>query len=131
MPPSWAHSLVTKSGRVLVWDVTCPDTYAHSHIMLATREAGAVAAHAEQRKQLKYAELEASHHFVPVAIETTGVCGPEALQFLRELGHCLKAETGEPRSLQFLFQRISVAMQRGNAAAVLGTIKGNHTDYSG
>ena len=66
-----------------------------------------------------------------MVIETTGVCGPEALQFLRELGHCLKAETGEPRSIKFLLQRISVAMQRGNAAAVLGTIKGNHTDYSG
>ena len=66
-----------------------------------------------------------------MAIETTGVCGPEALQFLCELGHRLKVETGEPRSLQFLSQRISVAMQREIAAAVLGTIKGNHTDYSG
>ena len=117
-----------KTGRVLVWDVTCPDTYAPSHILLATREAGAVAAQAEQRKRSKYAELEASHHFVPVAIETAGVCGPEALHFFCELGHRLKAETGEPRSLQFLFQRISVAMQRGNAAAVLGTIKDNHID---
>ena len=71
-----------KTGRVLVWDVTCPDTYAPSHISVATRETGAVAAQAEQRKRLKYAELEANHHFVPVAIETSGVCGPEALQFL-------------------------------------------------
>ena len=62
--------------------------------------------------------------------ETAGVCGPEALQFLRELGHRLKAETGEPCSLQFLFQRISVAMQRGNPAAVLGTINDNHIDYN-
>ena len=100
-------------------------------ISLATREAGAVAAHAEQRKRSKYAELEASHHLALVAIETTGVCGPEALQFFRELGHHLKADTGEPRFLQFLFQRISVAMQRGNVAAVLGTIKGNHNDYKG
>ena len=79
---------------------------------------------------MKYAELKASHHFVPVAIETTGVCGPETLQFLCELGHRLKAETGEPRFLQFLFQRISVAMQRGNAAAVLGTIKDNQFDLN-
>ena len=117
-----------KTGQVLVWDVTCPDTYAPSHLSVATREAGVVAAQAELRKRLKYAELEASHHFVPVAIETSGVCGPEALQFLHELGHRLKAETREPRSLQFLFQRISVAIQRGNAAAVLGTIKAKHID---
>ena len=129
--PDGATVMPWKTGQVLVWDVTCPDMYAPSHISVATREAGAVAAQAEQRKRLKYAELEASHHFVPVAIETSGVCGPEALQFLHELGHRLKAETREPRSLQFLFQRISVAIQRGNAAAVLGTIKAKYTDYYG
>ena len=36
-----------KSGRVLVWDVTCPDTLAPSYAALATREAGAVAAEME------------------------------------------------------------------------------------
>ena len=126
-----SHCHALEAGQVLVWDATCPDTYAPSHISVATREAGAVATQVEQRKQLKYAELEASHHFVPVAIETSGVCGPEAMQFLLELGHRLKAETREPRSLRFLFQRISVAIQRGNAAAVLGTIKAKHTDYYG
>ena len=110
-----------KSGRVLVWDATCPDTYAPSYVSLSTREAGAVADQAEQNKRQKYAHLAASYYFVPVAIETSGVMGPEALAFIRELGHRLKAETGEPRSLHFLLQRISVAMQRGNAAAVLGT----------
>ena len=65
-----------------------------------------------------------------MGLETTGVCGPEALQFLRKLGHRLKAETGEPRSLQFLLQMISVAMQRGNATAALDTIKDNQFDYN-
>ena len=45
------------------------------------------------------------------AIETSGVFGPEALSFLRELGRRIKAETGEPRSLQFLLQGIAVAVQ--------------------
>ena len=30
--------------------------------------------------------------------------------------------TGEPKSLQFFLQRLSVAVQRGNAAAVLGSV---------
>ena len=92
--PDGATVIPWKTGRVLVQDATCPDTFAPSHISLATREAGAVAAQAEQRKRMKYAELKASHHFVPVVIETTDVCGPEALQFLCELGHRLKAEQG-------------------------------------
>ena len=50
-----------KGGRVLVWDVTCADTLAPSHRQLASREAGAVAASAEQRKKSKYAHLEATH----------------------------------------------------------------------
>ena len=41
--------------------------------------------------------------------------GSEALSFIHELGHCLKIEMREQRSLHFLLQRLSVAMQRGNA----------------
>ena len=38
-----------KCGRALAWDVTCLDTFAPSHLMLATSEAGAVADQAEDR----------------------------------------------------------------------------------
>ena len=70
---------------------------------------------------MKYTELTATHHFVPVAIETTGVLGPEAHSFLLELGRRIGEETGEALSTHQLLQRIAVAVQRGNAAAVLGT----------
>ena len=46
-----------QAGRTLVLDVTCPDTYAVSHVVLATREAGAVATSAEVKKSNKYEEL--------------------------------------------------------------------------
>ena len=110
-----------RNGRTLVWDATCPDTFAPSHVALAAREAGLVASQAEKAKTQKYALLGSSHHFVPIAIETSGVFGPEAITFIKELGHRIRAETGEPRSLQFLMQGIAVAVQRGNAAAVRGT----------
>ena len=116
------------SGRVLVWDATCPDTFAPSHLHLASREAGAVANQAEQLKRAKYAELAATHHFTPVAVETTGVFGKEAQAFLRELGRRIRVETGEPLSFHYLQQRISVAVQRGNAAAVLGTTPPSNSD---
>lgn len=32
-----------------------------------------------------------------------------------------RADTGEPQSLQFLLQGLTVAIQRGNAVAVMGT----------
>ena len=60
-----------------------------------------------------------------MAVETCGAFGPLSMQFNRELGHRLKLVTNEPRSLQFLIQRISVAIQRGNAASILGTMVQN------
>ena len=126
--PDGATVMPWKSGRVLVWDATCPDTFAPSHLQLATREAGAVADQAERRKTAKYIELAATHHFIPVAIESTGVFGPQAHAFFRELGRRIKEETGEPLSLHYLHQRIAVAIQRGNAAAVLGTSPPGDTD---
>ena len=62
------------------------------------------------------------HHFVPIAIDTSGVVGSEAITFFKELGQRTKSETRDPRSFHFLIQRAAVAIQRGNAAAVLGTL---------
>ena len=39
-----------KGGKILVWDVSCPDTMASSHSSLASREAGSVALDAEYNK---------------------------------------------------------------------------------
>ena len=119
--PDGTSVMPWKSGRTLVWDATCPDTFASSHVALAAREAGLVASQAEQTKTLKYAHLNSIHHFVPVAFETSGVFGPEAMTFVKELGRRVRAETGEPCSLQFLLQGMAVAIQQGNAATVLGT----------
>ena len=119
--PDGCSILPWKSGKVLVWDATCPDTYAPSHVSAAAREAGAVAAQAEHLKIAKYCHLESSHHFVPFAVETSGVLGQAALDLVDDIGRRLHRMTGEPRSKEYLLQRLSIAIQRGNAAAVLGT----------
>ena len=121
--PDGSTMVPWKEGRVLVWDATCPDTLAPSHITLAAREGGAVAADAEHRKRLKYTHLERSHYFVPVAIETIGAHGPEAKLFFRELARRVASVNNEPLSHQFLVQRLAVAIQRGNASAVLGSLR--------
>ena len=53
-----------KTGRTLVWDAMCTDTFAASHVAHATREARAVAALAEEKKKAKYHDLAQAHHFV-------------------------------------------------------------------
>ena len=58
---------------------------------------------------------------MPIAIETLGTWGPSAEELCKDIGSRLSVITGEPRSTQFLKQRLSLAVQRGNAAAVSGT----------
>ena len=62
------------------------------------------------------------YHFVPIVVETLGALCEKASAFFCDLGNCIAAVTSEPRSCQFLLQRLSVAVQRGNAACVLGTV---------
>ena len=84
-----------KNGKLLVWDTTCPDTFASSYSSSATREAGAVAALAEERKTAKDAHLNPTHAFSPVAIETSGVFGPQTMAFLKELSQRLAQASGD------------------------------------
>ena len=56
-----------------------------------------------------------------MAIETTGVFGPEAREFIKEVAKCVKLVMKEEKAHSYLLQQISVAVQRGNAAAILGT----------
>jgi len=112
------------SGLYLVWDFTCPDTLALSHVHLSSLNAGAAAERAEDRKRAKCSRLEppGSYSFVPVAIETLGTWGPSAQALCSDIGGRLATESGDKRSTTFLSQRLSLAVQRGNAAAVIGTL---------
>ena len=77
---------------------------------------------AEEKKRNKYACPTSQFQFVTVAVETLGALGEEAENFFRELGRRITAVTGEMRATEFLFQRLSVAIQRGNVSSVLGTV---------
>jgi len=65
---------------------------------------------------VKYAGLSSPGEFVPIAAESHGPINRDALQFLSELGSWRLAETtGDVRASSFLFQRISVVVQRFNS----------------
>ena len=116
-----------------VWDFTCPDTFDFSHLARVVTGPGAVANEAETKKVTKYSQLSATYFFVPVAIETTRALGVEAADFVREVGRRIAAAslpTDEQRATDFLLQRLSVAVQRGNVACVLGCANdGTDSDF--
>ena len=109
-------------GKCLVWDFTCSDTLAASHIAASSVQPGKVAEHAEQTKFTKYVELERDFQVIPVCVETIDQWGFHGLKFIQEVGKQIAAESGESRSTIFLMQSIGIAIQRGNAASVVGTV---------
>ena len=109
-------------GRCLAWDVTAPDTLAPSHVIDSARKAGSAAAKAEALKSAKYSVIAQTHAFVPLAFETLGAWGGQCRDFVHGLGRRISPVTGDVREATFLKQRLSIAIQRGNAIACRGTI---------
>ena len=56
--------------------------------------------------------------FRPVAIETFGPLNASALNFLSEVGRQLTSLSGDSRETSFLFQRLSMIIQRFNSALI-------------
>ena len=109
-------------GKCIAWDVTCPDTLAASNLSGSASLAGHAAEHAAAAKHQKYQQLAASHTFLPIAIETLGGINAEALNELNILGSRIIATTGDSRERMFLYQQLSMAVQRGNIACFTGSL---------
>ena len=108
-------------GKSLCWDATIVDTFCKSALLESACEPGSAANKAEERKIAHYNRLTDRYRFTPVAFETTGVYGKETEAFISELGRRMRGSTGEARELQWLRQRISIAIMRGNAYSILST----------
>jgi len=104
-----------QSGKSICWDVTVTCSLAESYMDRASHEAGAAAEMAASQKEDKYVDLGARYIFDPIAVETLGVFNASARHLLADLGRRISMMTGEARETSYLFQRISVLVQRFNA----------------
>ena len=127
--PDGATLIPWKQGKCLVWDVTCVNTIARSHVPSAASQAGLPATNAENKKKNKYSCLGSDRIFVPIALETLGPWGPEADSLIAEVGRRLHTSTGDPRSVSFLRQKISIAVQQGNAMCITGSLPRGGEDF--
>ena len=109
-------------GKSLIWDYTCVDSLAASHVEGTSKEAGHAACKAEKKKLSHYADLANNYKIMPVAMETLGSFSPMAMKFLKEVGSRIAEVTGDARSTNFLFQAIGMSTQKGNAASIAGTV---------
>ena len=56
--------------------------------------------------------------FVPIAIESLRPLSSKATSFSSELGRRIIAVTSDVKEISYLYQRISVALQRFNAISI-------------
>ena len=97
------------------------DTLAPSYVAVSAQFTGSAAQAMAERKVSKYAGLSASNLFAPIAIETLGPINEAGHSLLSELGRSLSTISDDPRESFFLFQRISILIQRFNEVAFRGT----------
>ena len=74
----------------------------------------------EKDKYDNYMDLvNENYYVVPIAHKTMA---PDSLKFLKDLGSRISEATGGKRAKSFLFQSLSMNLQRGNALCVMGTV---------
>ena len=102
--------------------MTVPDAYAESHIGSTATKPGAAAQKTAQNKTEKYTKLASTHIFHPFAIETAGTWHEMAIELTLEIVRRITTIMEDTRETTFLFQCLSVALQRGNAVSFHNTM---------
>jgi hypothetical protein len=106
----------------LVWEVTIVDTLADSYVLETSEVSGFGAEMACKRKHSKYSSIISSNYiFKGLAFKTLSPWCKDAIDFINVIGKQLIAELGDSKSKKFLFERISLAIQHGNATSIRDT----------
>ena len=106
-----------QNGRCLTWNATVVDSLAPPYLSATSSLPGSAAEAAATRKRSKYAAITLTHIFVLVAIKTIGSVNAEGLNFLDQIGDGLSAVIGDSRRSSFLYQGLTVLVQRFNMIA--------------
>jgi hypothetical protein len=125
--PDGVTLLPWQSGKCLTWDVTVVNSIASSYISLSQRQPAGVAEAAAARKTSKYSILEHSYIFQPVAFETLGPLNASAIDFINSVGRRLRDISNDSREPSFLFQRLSVYVQRFNSVLLQNSFVDCHS----
>ena len=122
--PDGVTMIPCEMGKQLVWDVTVVDALAPSRLIQGSLcKSGTTATEAEARTIEKYRELiDNGYIFQPVALEIQGSLGESSEIFITRLCKMLCRSHDDQRAGSFLKQRISMALQIGNAVCVLRTV---------
>ena len=101
-----------QGGKPLIWDVTVASMLATSYTDIATTGAGLVADQSStESRQSMLTSRPVTYVVQPIAVENLGPITSATLSFLGRIS----SVSGDDRATLFLFQRISVTIQRFNS----------------
>ena len=99
------------------WDVTVPDAFAESHLSFTATEQGEAAkpvADSIRPRRIR-------NHFFLLTTETADSWSQHATELVEEVKKRISAVTEDNRETTFMFQRLYLAVQRGNAVSFLSS----------
>jgi len=76
----------------------------------------------QKNKIDKYSKLASIHIFYPFATQTVGTWHEMAIELTQEIGRRISTITEDTQKTAFFFQRLSMALQRGNAVSFHNTM---------
>jgi len=74
-----------------------------------------MAATRKKQRNTRQSTLSSAYRFEPIAVENLGVFSSTTLNFISELGRRICVHIGDAREMSYLFQRISIMLQRFNS----------------
>ena len=92
---------------------------------------GSAAADREEKKVDKYSNLSEYYHFVPVGIKTYCAYGPQGIKLVKQIGKKIQDAKEEKLYTFYLFQNISISIQKGNAQCVQECVKDQFSGLEG
>lgn len=115
-----------KRGKSLVWDSTCADTFAPSHLPYTVRHKGAPANMAEDTKKRKHAFFQDRFPLCPLQwrqrlLVKRGTF-PHQIYLSKDCCKSRPAQRLHPPTPTLLLRKLIVANQRRNVASILGTL---------
>jgi len=109
-------------GKPMAWDVTVPDTYAESHISSTATKPGAAAQKTAQNK-IDILQIGQHTHLLPICHRNSWYIWHQmATELTQGIGRRITTITEDNRETTFLFQRLSMALHRGNAVSFHNTM---------
>ena len=112
-------SIPWAKGKPLSWDVIVPGIFSDPHINSTSAEADTAAKYAATFKESNYVDSASTHLLYPVAIETAGPHDVRARELIEEIGRRMTAVAEDTNESNYLYQKISITIQRGNAISFL------------